>query len=280
MPLRSCRRVLLAVLDGLRPDAIDAFELQHLLAIEQDGASTRSATTVSPSVTAAAMGSLLTGVSPEVHGLNSDRFHIPFSRGPVHPMPRTLRDAGLKTSAFLARPPFLFRRLVRRLADQLGVDAPHFVGQSATEILHEAQATLARQHSGLVVFHLPDADRAGHAHGWMSSSYGDAARRLDHVAGRLHALTVADHPDDTLLIICADHGGGGEVATDHESDHSLDRTIPILLFGAGIAPGTILDTATLLDIPPTVLAALGVDIPASYQGRVLTESFAESLIAA
>ncbi|MEP6729723.1 MAG: alkaline phosphatase family protein [bacterium] len=280
MPSPIFRRVIFAVLDGLRPDAIDAFGLHHLLSMESDGASTRCATTVEPSVTAAAMGSLLTGVHPQVHGLTSDRFHIPYSRGPVHPLPRTLRDAGLKTSAFLFRPPFLFRRLAQRLSERLGIDAPHFVGQCAAEIVREAEATLEMQRSGFVLLHLPDADRAGHEHGWMSQPYADAARRLDAAAGRLHALTVARDPDDTLLIICADHGGGGAVANDHESAHPLDRTVPILLTGGGVAAGTSLGEASLLDIPATILAALGVAVPESYQGRVLEEVFVHAAVAA
>jgi predicted AlkP superfamily phosphohydrolase/phosphomutase len=111
MPSFRCRRVVLVVLDGLRPDAIDAFSLLHLLALEGAGASTRTATTVAPSVTAAAMGSLLTGVPPQMHGLTSDRFHIPRPTGTVHPLPATLLAAGFTTSAFLARPHLLYRRL-------------------------------------------------------------------------------------------------------------------------------------------------------------------------
>jgi predicted AlkP superfamily pyrophosphatase or phosphodiesterase len=51
------RRVITVVLDGLRPDAIERFELAHLGALIAHGASALDATTVSPSVTVAAMTS-------------------------------------------------------------------------------------------------------------------------------------------------------------------------------------------------------------------------------
>ena len=264
-----CRRVVLVVLDGLRPDAIDAYGLTHLLALQQRGAWTHGARTVNPSVTAAAMGSLLTGVHPSNHGLTDDRFHIPRSNAAVSPLPATLRDAGLVTSAFLAQPPMLFRRLSRALAERLGVERPVFRGQRAAEIAGEAVATIETQRSGLVLVHLPDADRAGHAHGWMSPEYGVASRDLDDAIGALSRASIGEQGTETLLIVCADHGGGGVVWNDHESTHPLDCTIPIILAGAGVGGDAPLASASILDVPATVLAALGVALPTSYVGRSL-----------
>lgn len=266
------RRVVLVVLDGLRPDAIDAFSLSHIRALELAGASTRSALTVSPSVTAAAMGSLLTGVLPETHGFRTDRFHRPRPSGIVHPLPAVLRNAGMITSAFLAQPPVLYRFLARALAERLGVSNPSFVGREAREIVGAARETLLRQQTGLILFHLPDADQAGHAHGWMSDPYADAARRLDDATGAIREVALDGSSYDTLMIVCADHGGGGAVANDHDSAHSLDRTIPIVMTGAGVRAGSALIDAKLLDIPATILSALGVTCPGSYAGRALLEA--------
>jgi predicted AlkP superfamily pyrophosphatase or phosphodiesterase len=264
-----CRRVVLVVLDGLRPDAIDVFGLSHVRTLQAAGAWTHSARTVTPSVTAAAIGSLLTGVHPADHGLTSDRFHIPRSNACVTPLPATLREAGLVTSAFLAQPPLLFRRMARALAERLGVDRPVFVGQSATDIVREAAVNIETQQIGLVFVHLPDADRAGHAHGWMSPRYGDACRDLDEAVGVLRHAALSENAHDTLLIVCADHGGGGLVHDNHESTHPLDCTIPIILAGAGVRAGTPLGNASILDVPVTVLDALGLPVPASYVGQPL-----------
>jgi arylsulfatase A-like enzyme len=80
---------------------------------------------------------------------------------------------------------------------------------------------------------------------------------------------------DTLLIALADHGGGGADACDHDSAHPLDRTIPLLLWGAGIGRTHLLPSS-LIDVPPTILHALGVEVPEWYEGRVLHEAFARN----
>ena len=67
------RRVIIVVLDGLRADAVHLFPLPNMARLAELGAATFTARTVTPSVTAAAMTSLFTGVTPDVHGLTSDR---------------------------------------------------------------------------------------------------------------------------------------------------------------------------------------------------------------
>ncbi len=275
------RRVIVAVLDGLRPDAIDAFDLDHVRGLALRGAHTFAAHTVAPSVTAAAMGSVLTGVSPERHGLTSDRFHIPRSRGPVSPLPGLLDEAGYVTTACLADVPLLYRRIARALAKRLGVKRPSFAGDNAAEILDVARPWLASQRSGLLLFHWPDADRAGHAEGWMSPAYADGARRLDEALGRLAQWTGVEHDPSTLLIALADHGGGGVEPRDHNSAHPFDRTIPILLAGGAVAAGRRLRAdASILDVPATVLWALGVQPPAIYEGRPFLEAFEGAAVTA
>jgi predicted AlkP superfamily pyrophosphatase or phosphodiesterase len=80
------RRVVLVVLDGLRPDAITRFGLHRVAGLARRGASTFRARTVNPSITPCAIASLLTGAAPERHGIQSEHFHLPRPRGPVHPL--------------------------------------------------------------------------------------------------------------------------------------------------------------------------------------------------
>ncbi|HUX33622.1 MAG TPA: alkaline phosphatase family protein [Gemmatimonadaceae bacterium] len=275
------RRVIVVVLDGLRSDAIAAFDLSTVRGLAQRGAHTLAAHTVAPSVTAAAMGSLLTGVSPDRHGLTSDRFHIPRSRGPVSPLPSLLDEAGYVTTACMAEVPMLYRRIARGLARRLGVQRPSFAGAGADEILRGARPWLTSQRSGLLLFHWPDADRAGHAAGWMSPAYGAAARGLDAALGRLVQWTSVESDPTTLLIALADHGGGGVDPKNHDSAHPADRTIPIVMAGGAVAAGRRLAPGTsILDVPATVLWALGVAPPPVYEGRALVEAFDGKLAAA
>ena len=272
------RRVVLVVLDGLRADAVQTLGLRCWQQLANRGASSLCGTTVMPSVTAAAMASLLTGVPPEVHGLRSDSFRLPRLRGPLHPLPRVLSAADLPTSSFVRRLPWTFRGLGKRIARHLGVNNPCFAGRSCREILFAAWDQLATQENGLIFLHWPDADLAGHQYGWMSAEYIRAAQRLDQALGLLAALADIERDPGTLLIALADHGGGGADPRDHDSDHPLDRTIPLLLAGAAVT-GEELAEPTLLDVPATVLWALGVPLPDSYVGRPLYEAFTPMTLA-
>jgi arylsulfatase A-like enzyme len=272
-PPREIERVIVAVLDGLRPDAIPLYNLRHINRLSQQGASTFDGTTVDPSVTAAAMTSLLTGTAPQIHGLTSERFHIPKPRGPLDPLPQLLGRHGLPATACLATLPRAYRGLGQRIAARLGFTATQFAGDSAAEILTAGRDVIHRQRRGLILFHWPDADRAGHTHGWMSSEYGAAARRLDAALGLLAAIADATTDRSTVLIALADHGGGGVCRTHHDSPHRHDRTIPIVVVGGAVRPGPLAPSASLLDVPATVAWALRVTRPPSYTGRPLKEAF-------
>jgi arylsulfatase A-like enzyme len=267
-------RVVLVVLDGLRPDAVEAFRLDHVAELATRGAATFTARTVTPSVTAAAMASLFTGLAPARHGVVSDRFHVPRRRGPVDPLPRVLSTAGFPSSAFIGSLPALYAGLARQIARHVGLGRAVCSGDTARAIVASARPALAEQERGLIVLHWPDADRAGHEHGWMSRQYEAGARAMDQALGDLAGALARHEGDHTLLIALADHGGGGAVANDHDSMHPADQTIPIILAGAGVGPGTLDGSVSLLDVPPTVLWALGVAAPPSYEGRVLSGAFA------
>lgn len=145
-------------------------------------------------------------------------------------------------------------------------------GAEPASVAETATQEVIRRGPGFTVVYLNDCDRAGHASMWMSPVYLEAASRLDQGVTVLSELA---RRDDTLLLFCADHGGGGLVPHDHDGDHPLNLRIPIILAGRGLRPRTLSQRpAQLLDLPPTILHALGVKIPASYEGRVLEEAFA------
>lgn len=266
------RRVVLVVLDGLRPDAIPRFQLPNLTSLAGASAYTLLGRTVQPSVTACAMASLLTGAAPARHGLQSERFHLPKPSGALHPLPRHLASHGLPTSAFLGALPLLFGGIARRIAAHAGVAQAKFSGRGALDILSAARPALRDQRRGLILLHWPDADRAGHADGWMSDSYGKAAWEMDAALGALVRAVGLDDPE-TLFVALADHGGGGAVRTHHNSPHPLDTTIPIFLAGGMVRHGELGAGATLLDVPATICWALGLPQPESFAGRVLSHAF-------
>lgn len=64
-----------------------------------------------------------------------------------------------------------------------------------------------------------------------------------------------------------------EPAFDRSGGHRMDGVV--MLAGPGIRHNQVLEGATLTDLTPTILAAMGVPIPDDMDGRVLTEAFEE-----
>jgi hypothetical protein len=225
------------------------------------------------------MATLLTGAAPERHGIQSEHFHIPRPKGPVHPLAKELAKHSMPTSFFMPQVPFLMRGIATRLSTMLGLGEFRNQGGSAGEVLSAARSNLEMQRRGLIMLHWLDADRAGHEHGWMSPEYGEAAQRMDRALGQLESLVDVTDPG-TLVIALADHGGGGGTLRHHDSAHPLDTTIPLVLAGGAIVSGDLGAGVSLTDVPATILWALGIARPDSYAGRPLLQAFAKLPMAA
>jgi 2,3-bisphosphoglycerate-independent phosphoglycerate mutase len=218
------------------------------------------------------MTSLLSGVSPETHGILRDSAHVPKPRTPILSLPRLLSRSGYPSTVFMRSLPSLYRGTARVIAKRLGFAKVYFVGTTAQEVIVAASETLRTQERGLIVIHWADADQAGESHGWMTKEYADACRRLDSGVGLLSKLTSFCSDPHTLVIALADHGGGGVTVNDHAEEHPLNWTIPLMLAGGSVRRAT-LEPAHLLDVPATAAWALGVTPPDLYVGRAFTEAF-------
>lgn len=265
--------MMLIVVDGLRPDLITSADMPALHALREQSWYPAEARSVRPSVTIAALTSLGSGVSPAVHGLTEARLrHLPRVRA-LSPLPAELRRLGVETTIVMPELPGATRWIAGALLRLAGVSRLVANSSSPASLIEAGLQQLdGNRRRELVVVYLNDADIAGHAWGWMSPGYRQAARTIDRALARI--LPVTEDPEG-LIFITADHGGGGVLDTDHDHPHPLNDAIPLLLLGGRVAPGmTRGEPVTLLDIPPTVLHSFGGTAPDAYQGRVIHEAFA------
>lgn len=271
-------RVILVILDGLRPDAITPHVMPVLSAVAERGWSA-VAHTVRPSVTVAALTSLATGVSPDRHGLDAERrLPTPAVLGRLAPLPAHLHRHRRRTAICAGRLPLYHRLLAGSLLRVAGVRSFFSAGRLPAEVGERARDHLQRVRPHLGVVYLNDCDVAGHRDGWMSASYLEAAHALDGAVGALASL---GQEAGTTLLVTADHGGGGVAPTDHDAPHPVNDRIPIIAAGPSIAPHVAEDgSARLLDLPPTILDLLGVPVPPQYEGRALPLSAQRSAVAA
>ena len=271
------RKIVLVVIDGLRPDAITSDRMPALSGLLRRGWRAEAAVTVRPSVTVAALTSLATGVSPERHGLCNARLQSLGRVRGLKPLPQELRRIGVQTSVVTAQLSGSTRWLAGALLRLGGVTrlvpAPPAPGVLMDVGLRHLARNPGRE---LVVVYLNDADLAGHAWGWMSPAYLQAAAVIDRALARLNLL--AEDPE-TLVVLTADHGGGGVLSQDHDHPHPVNETIPVGMLGGRVMPGLVSpEPVRLLDIPPTVLHGFGGTAPQEYEGRVLHEAFMTELV--
>jgi phosphopentomutase len=76
-----------------------------------------------------------------------------------------------------------------------------------------------------------------------------------------------------VIMIMADHGGGGTVADDHESGHPDDVTIPILIGGGQVEPNLLPTGSSPLDVCATIPWLFGIVPPPDWQGSPLRAAF-------
>jgi predicted AlkP superfamily pyrophosphatase or phosphodiesterase len=266
IPGPAATRVVLLLIDGLRPDAITPCTMPALAALQGHGWSAVGRT-VRPSVTVAALSSLATGVGPGVHGLDAER-KLPTMAAlrRVRPLPAELARHGRRTAVIAGRLPASNRLLAATLLRLGGVRSFAATGRRPSEVAEGAVRHVARARPSFAVVYVNDTDLAGHRDGWMSPAYLDAAHAADGAVSELMALT--DDPG-TILLVTADHGGGGVEPTDHDAPHPVNDAIPIVAAGAPIDPARSDAPASLLDLPPTILSLLGVPVPARWEGRPL-----------
>ena len=267
------RRLILALTDGLRPDAITPAIMPSLHGLSQAFTVAAEARTVRPSATVAALASLATGVAPDTHRLVQPGLGFLPRVSRLRPVARELARHGVTADVVTAELPAAALPVAWALASAAGVRRLLPAGRRARDTAAAADWLVSEPGTGLVFVYLPDCDEAGHAHGWMSAPYLEAAAEVDAAIGLLSA-----NVDETLLVVVADHGGGGVIATEHHHPHPVNERIPLVLAGPGVAREHRLEgPVSLLDVSATVLWWFGLSVPDVYEGRPLLEAFAPAL---
>lgn len=261
-----CNRVIIIGWDGAG-DFVRGAHTPNLDRLFASGASTLEAQTASPTISAECWGSLLHGVSPAKHGLTNtkaDKEQFPVN-SPYPSIFRVAREAfpHAKLAAYSAWEPINSGII----EPSIGV---HKVSMPDGELVQAIAAYIKENPDFKLLYvqlDLPDA--AGHKHGYNTPGQHRVIEETDqHTGVILEALEEADLLKNSLIIAVTDHGGGGENAFDHGSDHPMDKTIFWGCTGPGIAPGTKLEHVDISDTAAVVAHALGLEASASWEGKL------------
>jgi len=238
--------------------------MPNLLNLMQSSAYTLSAQTVYPSVTLISHSSMLTGACPAKHGVDWNDY-LP-ERG--YALGTDLFDiahaAGIQTVMYVGK------EKLRQVTEPSSLDNFVYINDRDTVIMDRLIENFPGGF-GLLFIHLPVVDGMGHSYGWLSSQQFSVAMRADEALGKLLAeLDARNLRNETLLIVTADHGGHN---TTHGSSRPEDMTIPWIASGAGIQPGELSTAVHTMDTAATAAFALGLDIPADWDGVPIYEAF-------
>ncbi|MCU6711389.1 alkaline phosphatase family protein [Paenibacillus sp. J5C_2022] len=253
-------KVLLISVDGMRPDSLEAAGHSFVKEMMKKGSYTLHAQTVMPSVTLPCHMSMFHSVPPERHGI-VDNVYTPQVR-PVAGLCEQLRSHE-KVCAFFYNWSEL-RDLTRpgSLAYSSYISGDISYEASNKKITEQAIDYMNQDAPDFTFLYLGHVDEAGHKYGWMSAEYIQAV----HDSWACIEQAACAIPEQYTVIVTSDHGGHGR---GHGTDMPEDMTIPLLMTGPTIASGKQIDTASILDIAPTVAKLLGVPGNKDWEGNCL-----------
>jgi hypothetical protein len=258
--------VLVISIDGLRPDALQLADTPNLDWLIARGAITWQAQTILPSVTLPAHASMLSGSTPQVHGVNWNDYAPERGYIQVPTLFSVTHDAGLTTAMFVGKVK------LEHLARPGTVDTYAYVTGGDAQVAGRAADYLREVSPDVLFVHLPDVDTIGHMHGWLSSPQLDFVTQADAAVGTLlDTLEALGQLDSTLIVVTADHGGIGTV---HGGNDPESMTIPWLVAGPGVRQGyEVKGNVFIYDTAATVVWALGLSLPVEWEGRPVVEAF-------
>jgi arylsulfatase A-like enzyme len=114
-------------------------------------------------------------------------------------------------------------------------------------------------------------DLAGHAGNWYEHlpDYYGICRRLDECYGRvLDELTELGVRENTIVVFVSDHGCHFWTRNREykRSPHEASIRVPLVVDGPGFENADVSDLVNLIDLPPTLLDAAGIEVPDPMQG--------------
>ncbi|CAG7623113.1 Ulvan-active sulfatase [Paenibacillus solanacearum] len=117
----------------------------------------------------------------------------------------------------------------------------------------------------------PDLAALGGTSAQHLDGYYGMVKRLDEALGRVFdALKSLALTDDTIVLFTSDHGNHFKTRNGEykRSCHESSIRVPTAFTGPGFTSrGQIRELVSLIDLPPTLLDAAGLPVPASMQGR-------------
>ncbi len=270
------KHIIVIGVDGMSPDGIMQAQTPVLDSLVKYGASTFKARAVLPSSSSSNWASMIMGADTEQHGITSNGWEANNYTLPAVVSGHDNRFPTIFTLFHDQKPQAHvgsiydwdgFGRLYNPEDVNFDINGDHEDGTTQDAI------TYIKKHKPDFTFiHLDHVDHAGHSEGHGTKSYYKSVEKADRLIGSIIASTKETGIfDQTVFIICSDHGGLGK---GHGGESSGEVNIPFFLYGAGVKKGyAIEETVYQYDNAATVAFVAGLKTPQAWIGRPVKSAF-------
>lgn len=247
---------MLVSIDGLAPWVLADTETPELDALAREGTAAVRAETIFPSFTLPSHTSMISGVGPEVHGVDWNSWRP--GRSVASPTVFTAcRHTRMRCGLFAGKSKF-----AHFAVEEPGVEL-YQKGGDAEQVLDLALDYIDEREPHFVMVHLAEVDTTGHLRGWGSDAQREQIRRIDAALGGFVEELDDERHGRVSLIVTADHGGEGRRHGGHEERH---KRIPWVAWGDGVPRGARIPEVRTTDTAPTILELLGMPTPLDWAG--------------
>jgi hypothetical protein len=254
------RRVVFVLIDALRLDtSLQSGIMPFLNSLRQQGA-WATMHSQPPSYSQPGYSVLLSGAWPELS--DGPAMNLPYESIPTWTQDNLFSAAhrsGLQTAVAGY---YWFEKLIPQVAVTHSFYTTGEDQAADRQVVAAAIPWLEAGSDQLVLIHIDQVDYAGHHEGGpIDPRWEAAARRADELLRSIAASL--DLSQDTLLV-ASDHGQidrGG-----HGGDEPVTLREPLVLTGAGVKPGHYRDV-NMVDVAPILAVMLGLNLPATSQGK-------------
>ncbi len=258
--MRSVSPVLVVSIDGMAPRHVTRTTMPTLTTLAREGASCFRSQTVRPPWTLPVHTTMFRGIDPASHTITDNTPGEP--KTGASSFLKLAREAGQSTAAFLNWLP-LDSVLERNATERRFVIDGGYGPDDDRRSIEAALEALAEGVHDLVFVYLSQPDADGHRFGWDSPEYLDAAKRSDFELGRLLDAVGSN----ASVLVTTDHGGFEKNHADPIPE--VLETFIVVRSPGRIAPASVWDAASTLDVAPTVADLCGFKPDPHWEGRSL-----------
>ncbi len=275
------KKVLIIGIDGCRPDALGQAATPHLDSLIADGIYADDCQilgeryTGNNTISGPGWSSILIGVWADKHGVNGNEFTAPNYDKFPHFFERVKEVRPNAVTISIADWEPITSKIVRAAdvakhsQDEQPQNKINPYPEHDVVVARDAVEQLKTADPDAMFVYLGQVDETGHRYGFHPSvkRYMDAIERVDaHVGELLEALASRANKDreDWLILVTSDHGGQG---TGHGDGHQVPeiRNSFMIVSGNAARRGRFEQTTYLVDVVPTALSHLGIEIDPKWK---------------